>query len=65
MSAQDLPGGIGHLRCSDSDRELVADVLGRAFSEGRITFEEHDERLTRAYAARTFAESVSPDPSAH
>ncbi|MDO5735863.1 MAG: DUF1707 domain-containing protein [Propionibacteriaceae bacterium] len=56
MSAQDHPGGIGHLRCSDSDRELVADVLSRAFSEGRITFDEHDERLNRAYAARTFAE---------
>ena len=56
MTSQDHPGGIGHLRCSDSDRELVSDVLGRAFSEGRITFEEHDERLTLAYAARTFAE---------
>ncbi|WP_158600517.1 DUF1707 SHOCT-like domain-containing protein [Tessaracoccus antarcticus] len=56
MSAQDHPGGIGHLRCSDGDRELVADVLGRAFSEGRITFEEHDERLNHTYAARTFAE---------
>lgn len=31
-------------------------MLGRAFSEGRITFEEHDERVTRAYAARTFNE---------
>ncbi len=56
VSAPEDPGGIGHLRCSDSDRELVADVLGRAFSEGRITFEEHDERLTTAYNARTFSE---------
>lgn len=56
MSLPDNSGGIGRLRCSDSDRELVADVLARAFSEGRITFEEHDERLTRAYAARTFDE---------
>ncbi len=56
MSAQDNPRGIGNLRCSDSDRELVADVLGRAFAEGRITFEEHDERINGAYAARTFAE---------
>lgn len=31
-------------------------MLARAFSEGRITFEEHDERLTRTYAARTFDE---------
>lgn len=56
MSLHDNSGGIGHLRCSDHDRELVADVLGRAYSEGRITFEEHDERLSRAYAARTFDE---------
>ena len=64
MASHDHPGGIGHLRCSDSDRELVADVLGRAFSEGRITFEEHDERLNRAYAARTFAEldAITSDP---
>lgn len=56
MSSQDQPRGIGNLRCSDSDRELVADVLSRAFAEGRITFEEHDERLNGAYSARTFAE---------
>ncbi len=56
MSSQDHPGGIGNLRCSDSDREMVTDVLSRAFAEGRITFEEHDDRLNRAYAARTFAE---------
>ena len=56
MSSQDHPGGIGNLRCSDSDREMVTDVLSRAFADGRITFEEHDERLNRAYAARTFAE---------
>ncbi len=34
----------------------MADVLGTAFANGRITFEEHDERLTLAYAARTFSE---------
>ncbi len=56
MSFQDNPGGIGNLRCSDSDREMVTDVLSRAFADGRITFEEHDDRLNRAYASRTFAE---------
>lgn len=34
----------------------MADVLGTAFANGRITFEEHDERLTKAYEARTFGE---------
>ncbi len=50
------PNGIAHLRCSDGDRDLVANVLGTAFAEGRITFEEHDERLSKVYAARTFGE---------
>ncbi|MGO1384075.1 MAG: DUF1707 SHOCT-like domain-containing protein [Arachnia sp.] len=56
MNTSDQPHGIGHLRCSDGDRDLVAGVLGTAFADGRITFEEHDERLTKAYAARTFGE---------
>lgn len=56
MSIQGNSGGIGHLRCSDGDRDLVANVLSTAFTEGRITFEEHDERLNKAYAARTFGE---------
>ena len=56
MSTSEDPGTIKHLRCSDVDRDLVADVLGQAFAEGRITFEEHDERLTQAYASRTFGE---------
>ncbi len=56
VSIQGNSDGIGHLRCSDGDRDLVAKVLGTAFADGRITFEEHDERLSRAYAARTFGE---------
>lgn len=42
------------LRCSDSDRQLVTDVLNSAYAEGRITIEEHDERVDLAYAAKTF-----------
>ena len=45
-----------HLRAADSDRAAVADVLGRHMSAGRLTLDEFDERLTRAYAARTFGE---------
>lgn len=56
MSTSDHPGSIRHLRCSDVDRDLVADVLGQAFADGRITFDEHAERLTQTYAARTFGE---------
>ncbi len=45
-----------HLRAADSDRAAVADLLGRHMSAGRLTLDEFDERLTRAYAARTFGE---------
>ncbi|MCF6509686.1 DUF1707 domain-containing protein [Blastococcus sp. MG754426] len=45
-----------HLRAADSDRAAVASTLGRAMSEGRLTVAEYDDRLARAYAARTFGE---------
>jgi hypothetical protein len=45
-----------HLRAADSDREAVAGVLGRALSEGRLTVDEYEDRLTRAYAARTYGD---------
>jgi hypothetical protein len=45
-----------HLRAADADRAAVAAVLGEHMSAGRLTLDEYDERLTRAYAARTFGE---------
>jgi hypothetical protein len=45
-----------HLRAADADRAAVAEVLGRHMSAGRLTLDEFDERLARAYAARTFGE---------
>jgi hypothetical protein len=45
-----------HLRASDADRAAVATVLGSHMSAGRLTVAEYDERLTRAYAARTYGE---------
>ena len=47
---------IPQLRASDSDRDSVAEILGEALSEGRLTPEEHAERLDRLYAAKTYAE---------
>ena len=38
---------------SDTDRDLAADVLNQAFAEGRLTSEEHADRTTRAFTART------------
>lgn len=46
------------LRASDAERERVASVLNDALAEGRLTAEEHAERLGRVYAARTQAELV-------
>ncbi len=44
------------LRASDADREHVAELLGRAFAEGRLSTEEHSERLEATYAAKTMGE---------
>ncbi|MGH6656594.1 MAG: DUF1707 SHOCT-like domain-containing protein [Actinocrinis sp.] len=48
--------GGGALRASDADREHVAELLGRAFAEGRLSTEEHSERLEAAYTAKTMGE---------
>ena len=45
-----------HLRAADTDRAAVATVLGEHMAAGRLTVDEYDERLTRAYAARTYGE---------
>ena len=44
----------GHLRASDADREQVATVLSTAYAEGRLSREEHDERIDQLMAAKTF-----------
>jgi hypothetical protein len=46
------------LRASDADRERVADLLREAYAEGRLTADEHSERLGAAYQARTLGELV-------
>jgi hypothetical protein len=45
-----------HLRAGDADRSAVAATLGRHMAAGRLTLEEYDERLARAYAAKTYGE---------
>ena len=44
------------LRASDADRERVVKVLAEAAGDGRLTLEEHAERVQRAYHARTLGE---------
>ena len=44
------------LRASDNDRERVVAVLAEAAGDGRLTLDEHAERVQRAYQARTLGE---------
>jgi hypothetical protein len=46
------------LRASDADREEAASVLNTALAEGRLTVNEHSERLDAIYQAKTQAELV-------
>jgi hypothetical protein len=45
--------GPRDLRASDSDRERVITLLGAAAADGRLTPDEHADRVERAYRART------------
>ncbi|MFF5080226.1 DUF1707 domain-containing protein [Actinoplanes sp. NPDC000266] len=44
------------MRAGDDDRRQTADTLKTALDEGRLDLAEYDERLQRAYAAKTYAE---------
>src|SRR5947209_20009267 len=44
------------LRASDADRESVAERLRNATAEGRLLASELEERLERAFSARTYGE---------
>src|SRR5215471_19188847 len=41
-------------RASDADRDAAASLLNEAFAEGRLSADEHDQRLSAAYAARSW-----------
>jgi Domain of unknown function (DUF1707) len=44
----------GNLRASDADRDQVATLLSTAYAEGRLSKDEHDERLERLMQAKIF-----------
>jgi hypothetical protein len=44
----------GQIRASDADRESVVTILREAYTDGRLTLDEFDQRTTTAYAARTW-----------
>jgi hypothetical protein len=49
-------GRRGQMRAADADRDRVVGFLTTAFSEGRLTKDEYDDRLDSALAARTYAD---------
>lgn len=74
------PVAEADIRASDADRDRVADILRDALAEGRLTTEEHSERLDGVYAAKTVGElepyvrdlpagrpagAPAPSPAAH
>jgi hypothetical protein len=44
------------MRAADADREAVAERLRGALNEGRLDLHEYDERLQRAYTAKTYGD---------
>jgi DUF1707 SHOCT-like domain len=44
------------IRASDVDREVVVSTLRDAYTAGRLTLEEFDERTSAAYASKTWGE---------
>lgn len=62
------PSGPAELRASDADRDRIADMLRDALAEGRLTADEHAERVEGVFAARTVGELdvfVRDLPAAH
>lgn len=50
------PFAEADLRASDADRDRVAEILREALAEGRLTPEEHSERIDATYRARKLGE---------
>ena len=48
----------GNLRASDADRDHVATLLTTAYAEGRLSKDEHDERLDALMQAKTFDDLI-------
>ncbi|MFI9495345.1 DUF1707 domain-containing protein [Streptomyces halstedii] len=49
------PEPVG-IRASDADRDRIADILREAMAEGRLTADEHSERVDLVYRAKTVGE---------
>ena len=47
---------VAFLRASDSDRDVVLQVLAEAYADGRLDREEHDDRASAAASAKTLGQ---------
>lgn len=50
------PAETDVIRASDADRDRIADILREALAEGRLTADEHAERIDSVYRAKTVGE---------
>ncbi len=44
------------IRASDAERDGVVDILRDAYADGRLTLDEFEQRVSAAYAAKTWAD---------
>jgi hypothetical protein len=49
-------GDRARIRAADVDRDHVAGILGTAYTQGRLSKDEYDERLEEAWSSRTYGE---------
>lgn len=54
MSMSNLPSRDSSTKASDDDRIRVAQLLSEAASNGRLTLDEYEGRLAKAYSASTY-----------
>ncbi|MFF0220930.1 DUF1707 domain-containing protein [Streptomyces sp. NPDC004629] len=65
---QDAAPRVTELRASDADRDRIADILRDALAEGRLTADEHAERVEGVLNAKTVGELevfIRDLPAAH
>ncbi|MFJ9740388.1 DUF1707 domain-containing protein [Streptomyces sp. NPDC101166] len=68
LQKQTAPAAAAELRASDADRDRIADILRDALAEGRLTAEEHAERVEGVLGAKTVGELdvyIRDLPAAH
>ncbi|MFG2939970.1 DUF1707 domain-containing protein [Streptomyces sp. NPDC048282] len=59
---------VAELRASDADRDRIADILREALAEGRLTADEHAERVEGVLGAKTVGQLevfIRDLPAAH